>query len=194
MDLERRYLACAALTFAQAQDLIGRGIAVRTLLGRVRTATIRVVGELFEFDEQGVEAYITPVRGDPAGEFELPEAEAVLDHLPLLDLVAWHPDAPGHWALWRGSVAVLGLIEPQYLEPFPVTVHRDVLGWLRASCKGLVLLTRGESESFGLLHRISTIAAEDREHAEFLILLAERPQPLPTILVGGRRTPDDIWP
>lgn len=194
MDLERRYRDCAALTFAQAQELLGHGISVRSLLGRVRSAKIRLEGELFEFDEQGLEAYVTPVRGLADGEIEFPGGDAALDDLPLLDLVAWHPDAPGHWALWRGATATLGLVEPQHLEPFPVALHRDVLGWLRASCKGLVLLTRDESESFALLHRIFTISATDREHAEHLIRLAARPQPIPTILVGGRHTPDDIWP
>jgi hypothetical protein len=68
---------------------------------------------------------------------------------------------PGRWALRRGRGAVLGAIPPQYLEPEPVRVHRDVAAWLRAGCTGVVLLTRDPAAAGRILSQIQRIDYAD---------------------------------
>jgi hypothetical protein len=56
---------------------------------------------------------------------------------------------------------VLDAIPPQYLEPDPVRVHRDVAEWLRAGCSGIVLLTRDRNKAQRVLRQIHRVDTAD---------------------------------
>src|SRR5262249_11863802 len=60
----------------------------------------------------------------------------------VIDLVAFSPLAPRRWATRLGKAVALGAIPPQYLDPAPMRIFRDVTDWLRGGCGGLVPLTR----------------------------------------------------
>lgn len=193
MDLLSQYLSCTFPTMDQAQHLVGAGISARMIVPFVRSALITVTDDLFTFDDEGVEAFVTPVTGFEDGDIETPEVVEDLFDTPVLDLVAWHPDAPGRWALLRGAVAVLGLMDTQVLQPFPTRVHRDVAGWLRAAGDGITILTRDNRERASIVQSISTVAAEDRAHASELIDLARRPVRIPSIIVASRKGAARAW-
>lgn len=219
MDLLKQYLSCTFPTFEQAQQLLSAGISARTMLnwhseyvfdkdhplintlvseqmfliGCIRCAPIRVFKDIFEFDSDGTMAFITPVHGWADGDIESCEPERDAATLDILDLVAWHPDAPSQWALLRGAVTVLGLIEPQMMDPFPVRVHRGVLSWFRADRSGIVMLTNDPSEQKDIISQINTVAAEDRTHAAELIDLASRPVRIPSIIVASRKGAARAW-
>ena len=176
--------------FASVRDLTGAGIAARwaVMHGLIRTARIRLAADgLFEFETDGAPAFVTPIVGWPDGDIEHPDPIEAQSELPILDLVAWHPSAPGRWALFRGAVTVLGLVEPQTIAPFPVKIHRGVDGWFRSGLDGLVILTRKSAEIAAILHSIASAAAEDELHAAELKAAAARPWPIPTITAPRRR-------
>jgi hypothetical protein len=75
-----------------------------------------------------------------------------------------NPAAPDRWALRRGIASWLGACEPQYLDPDPVPVWRTPLGWLRAGCRGLVLLTEDKTDRYRCLSMLGSIVAEDQAH------------------------------
>src|SRR5262249_31791823 len=103
----------------------------------------------------------------------------------LIDLIAFSPAAPRRFALRCGAATVLGAIEPQYLDPAPVPVHRDVTRWMRSGCRGIVLLRGDEHEARRILGQIARIEAEDDPHAPELGRLLMPPPPQ-TIVVARR--------
>jgi hypothetical protein len=70
----------------------------------------------------------------------------------ILDLIAIDPARPDAWRLVRGSVTVLGGIEPQYLNPAPVPIRPDPRDWLRADGEGLCLLSHDPCEQRQILN------------------------------------------
>jgi hypothetical protein len=166
------YLAALRqMTAADARALIAQGIPVRAVAlvcpVPVRIA-IDVAGDLYWPDPDGRPAWALPVcAADPIDprRTETADPAAVVGTGPIIDLVAFSPAAPSRWALRRGAAMVLGAIEPQYLDPPPVPIHRDVTDWLRAGCRGLVLLTRDPHEAGCILRECQTIEAEDAGHA-----------------------------
>jgi hypothetical protein len=122
-------------------------------------------GDRFRPDEVGRLGWVLPVAAVDPGRPELIETEdplATISTGPFVDLAAsFSPARPGRWALRWGLAAVLGAIPPQYMEPEPVRVHRDVAGWLRAGCNGIVLLTGDGDEVPRVLSQIRRIDHED---------------------------------
>jgi hypothetical protein len=102
---------------------------------------------------------------------------------PAVDLLAFHPGAPNRWALRYGLATVLGAIAPQYCRPDPVPVHRDVTDWLRAGCKGIVLLTHDRFGARRVLQQIQSIEAEDERQALELRRILEMPTPVQSQIV-----------
>jgi hypothetical protein len=141
---------------------------------------------LFEPDPDGALTFLSAVRVDPWHplSIETPVADAAVRHGDIVDIVAWHPDHPGRWALRLGNALHLGLIEPQYLDPEAVRVHRGPLGWLRARCRGLVLLTHDPRDQYRILTICRAIIAEDPEHKRALHASLARALPLPLIDIG----------
>ena len=179
--------AVATLTDEDRGVLADLGISPASLsrfrlcgIARVRVRRSR----LYEPDENGNVALITPVRVEcPAS----PESRRPLIYTqwgPIVDLVAWHPYAPERWALRVGSAEWLGCIEPQYMDPDPVPIHRTVLDWLRAGRVGLVPLAFEHAELYRLLTVCRRIRAADEEHARELRRALSHPWPQPDVEVA----------
>jgi hypothetical protein len=142
--------------------------------------------ELYQPDPAGKPAWVVPVRtfdsAYPGEWIETADPEIVVSQGTMLDLIAFAPAAPGRWALRLGEAAVLGAIEPQYLDPRPVPVHRDVTDWLRSGCSGIMLLTRDACEAGRILRQCKTVEAQDPTHAAQLRRLIERPPYVDTLI------------
>jgi hypothetical protein len=144
-------------------------------------------GELFWPDDTGLPVWVLPVC---AADSDIPDAIEAIDPLtavrtgPVIDLLAFSPLAPRRWALRRGIATVLGAIEPQRCTPEPIAVHQDITNWLRAECRGIVLLTREPIVAARVLRQCAAIEAEDEAHAaELRRLLAVPPPKWPVIRV-----------
>jgi hypothetical protein len=128
------YAAAAPLNARQVAWLAGHGIPADALLtdgdGRgwpVLAARVERIGKLFRFateEGEGVPALILVARG-PAGEG--------------VELVAW--SAREGWVVSEsGALPLLGMEWLCPLEGGPVEVHADVLAWLRAGRRGVVVV------------------------------------------------------
>jgi hypothetical protein len=135
----------------------------RLAIATVAPAKMRIMrnaaGDRFCPNEAGDPAWCFPVRVlNPARPDEI-ESDDPLETVgcgAVIDLIAFHPRRRKHWALRTGVATVLGSIEPQYIDPAPVPVHRDVVSWLEAECCGVMLLTRDQHEARRILGQIRT--------------------------------------
>jgi len=188
-DLVYEYSAALwRMTHDDARKLIARAVpwrAIRLVCPVPTLIALDDARELYEPDSTGRAAWVLPVCAiDPAypERIETAEPEAVVSRGATVDLIAFAPEAPGRWALRLGEAPVLGAIEPQYLDPPPVPVHRDVTDWLRAGCGGIMLLTRDPCEAGRILRQCKTVEAQDRMHAAELRHLIERPAYINTVV------------
>jgi hypothetical protein len=164
-----------------AYELIGHGVPIRAIAA-VCPAPTRVLldgnDRRFRPDPAGQPAWVMPVCViDPErlDAIEASDPSSVVSIGPAVDLLAFHPCAPNRWALRYGIATVLGTIAPQYCNPDPVPVHRDVTSWLRAECAGIMLLTHDPNEARRVLQQIHIIQAEDEQHEAQLRHLIEMP-------------------
>jgi hypothetical protein len=167
--------------------LLGHGIPLGTILFLVGAARIERdrSRQFFEMAEDGLFAFVTPVM---VAWPDTPEAEHPAQAVrfgDLVDLVAWHPARPESWALRVGAAEWLGAIEPQYMDPEPVPVHRTVLSWLQAGACGLVPLCRTPEELRRVLAYCARIEAQDRAHAIALRRALRLPWVAPPVSMGA---------
>jgi hypothetical protein len=97
----------------------------------------------------------------------------------LVDLAAWDPET-NRVSTWRGLAWALGqdtVFAGRLSEG--LLVHRTPLDWLRADCKGVVILN--PSVARGYLVDAGPLIAEDAKHRRELAVILT--QPLPRILV-----------
>jgi hypothetical protein len=187
-NLLTRELAVAieCLSVSDRKTLIAAGIGTETIdAGMIGTARVRVAGDLYEPDpDAGGIAYVTPIRVDNPVTPEALDPARTVRSGEIVDIVAWHPRHPGRWVTRRGAGEWLGAIQPQYLDPDPVAVARSPLTWLRADCRGLVILSRELPAAYHLLAGcVRGIIAEDPRHAMDLRAILARPWPTPRIFV-----------
>ena len=184
IDLRAELLASVAqLGEADRLALLDLGIAAETI-ARFRMCGIEQVSisnGLYSPAPGGPIAIITPVRVYTSVTPEARAARAYAHWGPIVDLVAWHPAEPERFALRIGSAEWLGCIEPQYLDPDPVPIHRSVLDWLRAGCVGLVLLSPDPADQYRALCCCGRIVTADPEHSKALRRVLSRPWPHPTV-------------
>jgi hypothetical protein len=140
-------------------------------------AVVWVDAHRFEFAQlcrscwsgEGESAFVIPIR-DREGR--------------LVDLAAW--DSPANRvSTWRGLGWALGqetVFVPRMSEGLPV--HRTPLGWLRADCRGIVILDPVVAR--GYLTDAGPLIAEDPKHRRELT--AALAHPLPRILVAPAAT------
>jgi hypothetical protein len=182
--LGREYQVALRMTrFADLAPLVTAGIDWRAIAEAVPAhALIQVAQNTgFEFDADGKSAFVLPVRTDnPLTPESADPASAIRDGA-IVDLVAFHPRHPDRWALRRDAAEWLGAIEPQYLDPAPATIFRSPLSWLRADCRGLVLLGDRASQ-YRILTLLHSIIAEDEQHATELRRVLMRPWPAPQVI------------
>jgi len=180
--------AVAALTEEDRGRLADFGIGPDDL-GRFRMcgiARVAVRDGLYQPDEEGGVAIITPVRVERPVSPEARRPAIWARWGPIVDLLAWHPSEPLRWALRTGAAEWLGCIEPQYLDPEPVRVHRCVLDWLRAGCSGLVPLSVDRGELYRLLSGVhGGILAADDTHARDLRRALAHPWSHPSVEVAN---------
>jgi hypothetical protein len=163
------YLAAMrTMPLAKAQELAACGIpwsAITAATPVPMRITINRAGDRYRPDAAGRPGWVLPVTAIDPAHLELIETNDPFWAIrtgPIIDLAAaYSPAAPGPWALRRGRATVLGAIPPQYLEPDPVRVHRDVAEWLRAGCSGIVLLTRDRNKPQRVLRQIHRVDTAD---------------------------------
>jgi hypothetical protein len=169
--------AMRVMPVAAALQLEALGIS-RIAIAAVCPAPMRIVvnraGCRFRPDDRGEWGWVFPVTAVDPGRPELIETKdpfAAIQTGPVVDLAGriGSPAAPGRWALRRGFATVVGAIEPQFMDPAPVRVHRDVGGWLLAGCAGIALLTDERDERERVLGQI--------RHAEFAAPIASMQLP-----------------
>jgi hypothetical protein len=194
--LEEYMAALRRMRLADVRELIAT--FPRTAIGLVAPALARIAtdaqGVLYWPDPDGSPAWLLPVSVvNPwrPGEIEAGDPRDAVCCGPVVDLLAFHPAAPGFWALRRGTATVLGAIEPQHCEPEKVPIHRDVTAWLRGDCRGLVLLAGDRHEAAAILRRISNIDAEDKAHAAELEDLLALPPAVTTIVTTRILRPEE---
>lgn len=130
----------------------------------IRCCRARYEGGLWCPDALGSEVFVSPVTIP----FESSYPRMTASGGPIIDLVAWHPDAEVT-ALRRDSAVVLGNIGPQiaaFAEPVPV--WRTVARWYASGRKGIVFLTSDWRDIQPVLEVIDFIRAEDQDHADEL--------------------------
>ena len=180
--------ARAAMTAEDRAELIGAGIPA-DIINRyplIGIAPMRIDNGLWQPASDGRPAFVTPVLIGDLVSPETPDPLVYARHLGgIVDLVAWHPKHPEHWALRVGAATWLGCIEPQYLDPDPVAIRRSPVAWLRAGCDGLVILSADPADAYRLLSGCCEITAEDHQHAAELRKLVRRPWSLPRIMIAA---------
>lgn len=155
-------------------------------LGLASVARVAFEGECWWPDSHGEQAILTPVRLPLRPGLEALYPMSWVTGGTLLDVAATMPDTSEHSYLRKGLGSVLGVIEPQLVNPEPVRVWRSPISWLRAGGKGIVLLTDSLDIAFDILVQIRTPVAEDLEHWRKLRAAFERPFRAPTILVPSK--------
>jgi hypothetical protein len=141
--------------------------------GTPRPARVRVEGRLFAFDDDGEGMLIQPVTDGPqASIFSGVDAPAIAD------LLAYNPDRPDRWHLFRGESALaLGIdaiLEASAYEE-PLRIFRTPLGWLQAGGAGACLLDWRHWRA--LLAGVPHLIGEDARHDAWIrrTLAAHRP-------------------
>ncbi len=126
--------------------------------GGLAVARIDTTGRLWMPESTGTPAFILPVWAGPA-----PPIYCGVENPVLIDMIAWRPDDPARWWYRQGEVdLVLGdahLVDA-HTEGWPISLHRTPLDWLRAGCRGTVLLDHCEACWAG--SRLREAAAESR--------------------------------
>jgi hypothetical protein len=180
------------LSGAHRDRLIGLGIPgdVLDLCGWVGVERVSVRGALYQPDEDGSWAYVTPVHAEADGP-ETASSEATVWFGEVVDLIAWCAEKPERWALRRGSATWLCTIGPQLLDPDPVPIWRTPLAWLQAGGEGLCLLSQVLHDRQRVLFGIRHILAEDVEHGRELrdtVLrpIGSRPSLSGPLMIGAR--------
>jgi hypothetical protein len=163
--LRAEYVAAMrTMPLAKAQQLAACGIpwsAITAATPVPMRITISHAGDRYRPDADGRWGWVLPAAAiDPAHPdlIETDDPLWAIGYAPFIDLAAaYSPAAPGPWALRRGRATVLGAVPPQYLDPEPVRVHRDVAAWLRAGCTGIVLLTPDTTAIGRILNQIQLV-------------------------------------
>ena len=179
----REYLMALRPTrFADLGPLRQAGVGGPGLAVGPAFASIQVADGRFQLDRDGdAKAFVIPVRvGNPLTA-EVNDPIKAVRHGTLIDLIALSPAYPNQWALRLGNATWLGAIESQFLMPEPVPVWRNPLGWLRNDCRGLVLLSRDQSERYRVLAVCDAIVAEDERHAAELREVLDHPWLAPPV-------------
>jgi hypothetical protein len=167
------------------RPLLAAGISPRTIaMVTPAFSRIAVDGYTYQPDPAGGAAIVLPVRVES---WVTPEAADPLKTLrdgAIVDLLAFHPAFPLRWALRRDAAEWLGALEPQYLDPETVCVRRSPLAWLRAGCRGLVVLSPEPAARYRILAECrGGILAEDNEHAAELMATLAWPRSAPRVIV-----------
>ncbi len=115
--------------------------------GGLAIARISTTRRLWMQEPTGKPAFILPAWDGPA-----PSIYSGVENPVLIDMLAWRPDDPARWWYRQGDVdVVLGAahLDLAHAEAWPISLHRTPLDWLRAGCRGAVLLDHCEARWAG---------------------------------------------
>lgn len=128
--------------------------------GTPRPARVRPEGGLFAFDDTGPGMLIQPVTDGPQASIFTGVADPAV-----VDLLAYQPDAPARWYLFRGESALaLGqdAIRDAAVTGDPLRLFRTPLTWLAGGGDGACLLDWRRWRS--LLAGVDRLVGEDDAH------------------------------
>ncbi len=140
LDLSREWLALPDAGPGDRQLLEQQGVTREAIhrAGGLAVARIGTTGRLWMPEPTGTPAFILPVWNGPA-----PSIYSGVENPVLIDMIAWRPDDPTRWWYRQGEVdLVLGAehLDLAHVEGWPITFEPTPLDWLRADCRGAVLL------------------------------------------------------
>ena len=141
LDLMAEWLAMPSLNSRQHRQLEEKGVTREAIqragdLGWARVSTIG--GRCYAPSDAGNVMIVQPVWVGPA-----PSIHEAVEHPLLADLIVWHPDAPMRWFYrlgYPGPVLGADNLDLAHSEGWPITFELTPLAWLRADCRGAVLL------------------------------------------------------
>lgn len=141
--------------------LNGHGIDVKTFRGKIGFWAITDItdcgGGRFDFAEDGEAAFVIEALGE--------------DGETVVDLVAWPIGAPERVLTMFGRCGLLGLAEALCPTTFFIgcvlDMHRTPLDWLKAGCRGAVVVTAAVA-SREIVNVMVPIAARDHQHGQEL--------------------------
>ncbi|MEE9250364.1 MAG: hypothetical protein V3U93_04480 [Alphaproteobacteria bacterium] len=159
-DLMREWLALPSPGAGDLRLLGRRGVTREAVhwAGGLAIARIGTTGRLWMPSPTGAPAFILPVWAGPA-----PSIYSGVENPVLIDMIAWRPDDLARWWYRLGEVEVdLGAdhLDLAHVEGWPISLHRTPLDWLRADCRGAVLLDHCEARWTG--NRLREADAESR--------------------------------
>jgi hypothetical protein len=171
--------------FRKVHELLSSRVPIEAIARACPVPTrieLKEDGNRYEPDPDGRPAWIVPVTAvDPEVPdlIESTDPDAVISGSNIIDIVAFSL-AHNEFALRTGLGSVLGVVEPQYCDPERVSVHRGVLGWLRANCRGIMILTSDRVEAGRILRQIARLrsAEDDEEHADEIEALLQTLPPM----------------
>lgn len=110
---------------------------------------------------------------DPLGEACLIMSVLGEDAETTIDLVGWSAQDPDQFASMFGTCGVLGIDQLRnpatYYGGKPCAIWRTPLNWLKAGCRGIVILDRNKGQ-VELRQTRGLLAAESVEHGRHLVL------------------------
>ncbi|MCB1782974.1 MAG: hypothetical protein KDI13_03185 [Alphaproteobacteria bacterium] len=118
----------------------------------------RITGRYFELDEDGDFFVAQAVWYDP------PSLHNPVEEPLLIDVIAWHPQKPKQWYFYRGEPGLIlgerALFDARIFQE-SLTLHSTPFNWLRAGCKGCVLL---DQHGLNHLYGLKDVVCEDIAH------------------------------
>ena len=134
------WLATPSLLKRQRRQLEELGVSREAVhrAGGLGWARVSTTGRLYMPSDSGDVMLIQPVWAGSA-----PSIFQAVEDPRLADLIAWRPDAPTCWTYRLGDCqAILGgdNLALAHTEGWAVTFELTPLAWLRADCRGAVLL------------------------------------------------------
>ena len=152
LDLARELLALPDAGRGDRRLLERQGVTREAIhrAGGLAVAGIATVGRLWTPEPTRAPAFVTPVWDGPA-----PSIYQAVERPLLIDLIAWRPADLACWWYRTGEGDVLGIdnLDLAHIEGWPISLHRTPLDWLRAGCRGAVLLDHCEARWAGSRHR-----------------------------------------
>ena len=160
-----RAIATSAVRRKHLIDLTSRyGILMLTIMEWVGISRVRIEGDHFVPDDNGIEMVIIICWSAPPrlldGSWQAPEP---------IDLLAFRLEEPGRWWSRVGIVTALGVKLVSDLSDAPIRIWKTPLQWLQAGGAGICLTTRDDGASQHVLCRLPTSpVAMDVEHGREL--------------------------
>ena len=159
LDLAREWLALPGIGCGDRRLLEQRGVTREAIhrAGGLAVARISTAGRLWTPEPTGAPAFILPVWAGPA-----PSIYQAVGNPVLIDMIAWRPDDLACWWYRTGEGDALGIdnLDLAHIEGWPITFEPTPLDWLRAGCRGAVLLDYCEARWTG--SRLLDADAESR--------------------------------